>query len=263
MLNEETKEITEEQEGVFKQYPVKLAWGITIHKSQGLTFEHAIIDARSAFAHGQAYVALSRCKTLEGMVLSSPLSVNAIISDTIIDDYNQYIETHTPNEELLRAMQQTYFLNLVSELFDFSLIARSFNEQVRLIDEHFYKLFPQLLAEYKKQIHIFTTEIVDVSYRFHKQYERLVAQYPDYDTNNDLQTRIKKGAAYFEQELRSFYKLAETTHLPTDNKELRKKTTNTLEEFLNALTQKLFLLHYVEESGFRVNDYLRKKHTSF
>ena len=65
VLNKETKEITEEQEGVFKQYPVKLAWGITIHKSQGLTFEHAIIDARSAFAHGQAYVALSRCKTLE------------------------------------------------------------------------------------------------------------------------------------------------------------------------------------------------------
>ena len=167
VLNEETKEITEEQEGVFKQYPVKPAWAITIHKSQGLTFEHAIIDAHSAFAHGQAYVALSRCKTLEGMVLSSPLSLHAIISDTTIDNYNQYIETHTPNEELLRAMQQTYFLNLISELFDFSRIARSFNEQVRLIDEHFYKLFPQLLAEYKKQIQIFTTKIVDVSYRFH------------------------------------------------------------------------------------------------
>ena len=259
VLNEETKEITEEQEGVFKQYPVKPAWAITIHKSQGLTFEHAIIDAHSAFAHGQAYVALSRCKTLEGMVLSSPLSLHAIISDTTIDNYNQYIETHTPNEELLRAMQQTYFLNLISELFDFSRIARSFNEQVRLIDEHFYKLFPQLLAEYKKQIQIFTTKIVDVSYRFHKQYERLVAQYPDYDTNNSLQARIIKGAAYFEQELRPFHKLAEATHLPTDNKELRKKANNTLEEFLNALTQKLSLLQYVEESGFHVSDYLRKK----
>lgn len=259
MLNEETKEITEEQEGVFKQYPVKLAWGITIHKSQGLTFEHAIIDARSAFAHGQAYVALSRCKTLEGMVLSSPLSVNAIINDTIIDDYNQYIETHTPNEELLHAMQQTYFLNLVSELFDFSPIARSFNEQARLIDEHFYKLFPQLLAEYKKQIQIFTTEIVDVSYRFHKQYERLVTQSTDYNTNNDLQIRIIKGAAYFEQKLRPFHKLAEATNLPTDNKELRKKTNNTLEEFLNTLTQKLSLLQYVEDNGFHASDYLRKK----
>jgi hypothetical protein len=55
-----------------------------------------------------------------------------------------------PNEELLHAMQQTYFLNLVSELFDFSPIARSFNEQARLIDEHFYKLFPQLLANIEK-----------------------------------------------------------------------------------------------------------------
>ncbi len=65
VLNEETKEITEEQEGVFKQYPVKLAWGITIHKSQGLTFEHAIIDAL-AFADAQAYVALSHAKHWKG-----------------------------------------------------------------------------------------------------------------------------------------------------------------------------------------------------
>lgn len=73
VLNEETKEITEVIEGTFRQYPIRLAWAITIHKSQGLTFERAIIDARNSFAHGQTYVALSRCKTLEGMVLESPL----------------------------------------------------------------------------------------------------------------------------------------------------------------------------------------------
>ena len=90
------------------------------------------------------------------------------------------------------------FLNLVSELFDFSPIARSFNEQARLIDEHFYKLFPQLLAEYKKSRYkYFTTEIVDVSYRFHKQYERLVTQSTDYNTNNDLQIRIIKRSRLF------------------------------------------------------------------
>lgn len=259
VLNEETKEITEEIEGTFKQYPVKLAWAITIHKSQGLTFEHAIIDAHSAFAHGQAYVALSRCKTLEGMVLSSPLAVNAIISDSTVDEYNQYIESHVPNEKQLSILQQTYFLDLLSELFDFSLIARYFNEQVRLIDEHFYKLYPQLLAEYKKQIQLFTTEVVDVSYRFHKQYERLVVQFPDYDTNTELQARIIKGATYFEQNLRPFLKLAEATNLPTDNKELRKKVNTTLENFWDALTQKLQLLEYVEESGFHINEYLKKK----
>ena len=69
VLNETTKEVEEQVIGGFKQYPLKLAWAITIHKSQGLTFEKAIIDAQSAFAPGQVYVALSRCKTFEGMVL--------------------------------------------------------------------------------------------------------------------------------------------------------------------------------------------------
>lgn len=104
---------------------------------------------------------------------------------------------------------------------------------------------------------------MDVSYRFHKQYERLVTQSTDYNTNNNLQIRIIKGAAYFEQKLRPFHKLAEATNLPTDNKELRKKTNNTLEEFLNTLTQKLSLLQYVEDNGFHASDYLRKKHISF
>ena len=104
-----------------------------------------------------------------------------------------------------------------------------------------------------------TALVLDVSYRFHKQYERLVTQSTDYNTNNDLQIRIIKGAAYFEQKLRPFHKLAEATNLPTDNKELRKKTNNTLEEFLNTLTQKLSLLQYVEDNGFHASDYLRKK----
>ena len=83
-LNEENKEIEEEIIGQFKQYPLKLAWAITIHKSQGLTFEKAIIDAKAAFAHGQIYVALSRCKTIEGMVLSSPISSRGIETDKAI-----------------------------------------------------------------------------------------------------------------------------------------------------------------------------------
>jgi ATP-dependent exoDNAse (exonuclease V) alpha subunit len=70
-LNEETNEITEEQIGRFIQYPLKLAWAITIHKSQGLTFEKAIIDAQQSFAHGQVYVALSRCKSFDGLVLGT------------------------------------------------------------------------------------------------------------------------------------------------------------------------------------------------
>src|SRR6202041_902522 len=73
-LNGETKQIVEEELGSFKQYPLRLAWAITIHKSQGLTFDKLIIDAENAFANGQVYVALSRCTTLEGLVLTSPVN---------------------------------------------------------------------------------------------------------------------------------------------------------------------------------------------
>lgn len=87
VINKETKEIEPDVQGVFKQYPLRLAWAITIHKSQGLTFEHAIIDAGASFASGQVYVALSRCKTLEGMVLASKIDNHAIINDERVDSY--------------------------------------------------------------------------------------------------------------------------------------------------------------------------------
>ena len=170
-----------------------------------------------------------------------PLSVNAIINDTIIDDYNQYIKHIPPNEEILHAATNL-FSQSRGELFDFTVSRHSMSKP-RLIDEHFYKLFPQLHNQnIKADTNIYLLD--GCIYRFLKQYERLVTQSTDYNTNNDLQIRIIKGAAYFEQKLRPFHKLAEATNLPTDNKELRKKTNNTLEEFLNTLTQKLSLLQY-------------------
>lgn len=88
-LDETDKTVHSTTIGKFKQYPVRPAWAITIHKSQGLTFDRAIIDARAAFSPGQAYVALSRCRSLEGIVLSSPLRASAFMTDTTIDDFLQ------------------------------------------------------------------------------------------------------------------------------------------------------------------------------
>src|SRR6201999_2469168 len=73
--------IEEEELGTFSQYPIRLAWAITIHKSQGLTFEKAVIDAGSSFAAGQVYVALSRCTSLNGMVLLSKITPAGIATD--------------------------------------------------------------------------------------------------------------------------------------------------------------------------------------
>jgi hypothetical protein len=93
-FDEETKKITTIVTGVFRQYPVKLAWAITIHKSQGKTFDNVIIDLENgAFAHGQTYVALSRCRTLEGIVLNKPIRKQDVILDPRVTEF--FVEQQT------------------------------------------------------------------------------------------------------------------------------------------------------------------------
>ena len=118
-INEETKELKEDIVGSFKQIPLRLAWAITIHKSQGLTFEKAIIDAEASFAHGQTYVALSRCTSLEGLVLKTPISSNAIINDKTVSTFNEAVEENHPDERTLNESEKRFQLNLISELFEY------------------------------------------------------------------------------------------------------------------------------------------------
>lgn len=106
-FDEESKEISSKQIGRFKQYPLKAAWAITVHKSQGLTFDKAIIDVHAAFSPGQAYVALSRCRTLDGLVLSTPVSASVFMRDNAVDAYMNYISR--PVEELAFSSCYEYF----------------------------------------------------------------------------------------------------------------------------------------------------------
>ena len=119
-LNEQTREIETHRIGTFRQYPLRLAWAITIHKSQGLTFERAVIDAGMSFAAGQVYVALSRCRTLEGLVLSSPIPQNAIINDNDVDAYIvRQNDDARRSIGMLPVLKQEYHRQLLLELFDF------------------------------------------------------------------------------------------------------------------------------------------------
>ena len=135
-MDHETKEIKETIEGTFTQVPLKLAWAITIHKSQGLTFEKAIIDANAAFAFGQVYVALSRCKNLEGLVLSSRIEPRNVKTSITIGKFNHYIEEHQPDEKELMRSRKEYQLELLVDLFNFDAIDRYFYILARLIREH-------------------------------------------------------------------------------------------------------------------------------
>ncbi|MBP6812263.1 MAG: AAA family ATPase, partial [Saprospiraceae bacterium] len=135
-LNEQTKEVAEELLGTFTQYPLKLAWAITIHKSQGLTFERAIIDAQAAFAHGQVYVALSRCKSFEGIVLRSKIAFSSVKTDQVVKNYSEEADKNAPNETHLARSKADYQQSLLLELFDFGRLRWLMDKLIRVFMEH-------------------------------------------------------------------------------------------------------------------------------
>ena len=259
-LNPQTKEITEEVEGTFRQYPIRLAWAITIHKSQGLTFERAIIDANASFAHGQVYVALSRCKSLQGLVLSSPLRRESIISDDTIDEFTRNAGEMTPDKHKLALLRQHYFYELLCEQFDFHPIEQHFLRLLRLLDEHLYRLYPKLLERYKATADLYKTQIMKVADTFKLQYSALLMEAEDYTANPKLNERVMAGAHYFRQHLEDLLTpLITSTKVETDNKELKKKFSEAADAMKTALHVKLGTLCYTEKEGFSVSAFLKQK----
>ncbi len=116
--NNESGEIEEEVVGTFVQYPIKLAWAITIHKSQGLTFEKAILDVSNVFAPGQAYVAFSRLKSLDGLILTESLRLNGMTNDETVVHFQQNKLNQSQLDIALKNTSKTYLYNLLKETFD-------------------------------------------------------------------------------------------------------------------------------------------------
>ena len=254
-INEETKEIEETVEGKFRQYPLRLAWAITIHKSQGLTFEHAIIDASHSFTHGQTYVALSRCKTLEGMVLSQPLSRGAIISSQTVDAFNNQLAA--PTQEQISYLEQQYVLHCIGELFDFYAISGSYEHLMRCLVEFFNSKYPRVVSEYQK-LQVVLKSLIGVSDKFRLQYTRMLSQNPDI-LQAELQERIHKGAEYFFHKIGILSDLIRKSNLDTDNKVAKKQFQDRFSVFSEDVKLKERLLKYERSAVFTVTDYLKKK----
>lgn len=256
-IDEATKQVTETVEGVFNQYPLKTAWAITIHKSQGLTFERAIIDAADSFSHGQVYVALSRCKSLEGLVLRSPLSSRAIINDATVKEFNADVERNQPTAQMLDQHKMAYYKELLMELFDFAKIESQMRYLRRQTYEHLHRLYPKLIERWETTLPAIDNDIMTVSLRFRSQIERLCGE--NYATDATLSDRVTKGAAYFEGKLMEVISpLLAASRVDIDNKEAKKAVGDALARVMESVYVKLAVLR-ASSAGFSIAAYLDAK----
>jgi len=257
-LNEQTKEVSEDNLGTFTQYPLKLAWAITIHKSQGLTFERVILDAQSAFAHGQVYVALSRCKTFEGIVLRTVIKSSAIRTDSTVKNYSEEAAKNAPDQAHLYRSKADFQRMLIQELFSFTVLKKRMEQMNRILLEHEGSLHPSALVQFKI-LGAQVAEILPVAGKFLPQLQQHLHQEVLPEANTELQERLQKAAAWFAEKLGAeLLPAAYDIRIISDNKELRK----TALEGLENLQEELFVKHanlVAAQKGFVAKTYVRLK----
>ena len=258
-LNAQTKEVGEELTGSFTQYPLKLAWAITIHKSQGLTFERAIIDAQAAFAHGQVYVALSRCKSFEGIVLRTKIEFSSVRTDTQVKNYTDEADRNAPDEAHLLRSKMDYQQALILELFEFRALKRYFEQLNRALLEHENTLHADAFRQFQTLREQAETHVVPVAEKFKHQIRGYFAQAALPEENEELQARVQKGCTWFAEKISGdLLPSAKTIQIITDNKAVEKTALEALEN----LQKELFIKNacFVSaKTGFSTQPYLRAK----
>ena len=261
-IDEKTREIKTEVMGVFRQYPLRLAWAITIHKSQGLTFDRAIIDAGRSFAPGQVYVALSRCRSLQGVVIASKITPSAIISDETVERYidRQEIEAERSIAQL-PDLKRDYYRRLMLELFDFTRLQTTESYMLRLMMEFFSSMNPELLQMHRQAVETFRTDIADIAAKWTAG---LASMSHEKLNSEPLLERVRNSAGYFRKKIEEvFERLLEVSKkLQSNNKEAMRRYDDTLSSLTQLCRFHILLLEAIGQKGFSIEIYLKEKQRS-
>lgn len=249
--------IVENRIGAFRQFPLKPAWAITIHKSQGLTFEKAIIDAQAAFAHGQVYVALSRCKTLEGMVLSTPVSAKAVKTDAAVANFTNNADRNPPTRIQFEQAKIAYQQRLLLACFDWQELQTLLDRFVRLLSKNMQVVHLSATRDLHALQQKANAEIFVVGENFGRQLQALLGRDTLPESDPVIRERTTKASGYFQEKIEAnLLGFLEGIHIDTDNKEIGKNLRSALNRLHRETVIKLAAVRSCRH-GFVPSSYLR------
>jgi nucleoside-triphosphatase THEP1 len=256
-LNNTTRQMDEQLLGSFSQYPLRLAWAITIHKSQGLTFEKAIIDAGKSFASGQVYVALSRCTSLDGLVLQSEINRHNILTDQRIVEFAKKSASSGQLKEELANARKAYEEKVLLSTFDFRLAIEAAQElKDYLLEEK--KSFNAEGAQWIETILENINNIQGIASKFHIWLKSQFQQSASLEENDVLQERMVRAAEHFIKELNSIIVDLQRSPVVTDSKLHAREFNETLKELFSELAIKTHLLQGFT-GRFNIDDWHKRK----